>query len=248
MKQKVSDNAQRINIAIGFAGEIFKALMASMLIMFVPQSCDGESCGVTDRLFTGSDGLYMTASCTNVLTFISFVYLYYVEISRENLMISYLEMNRELPRDDEAVEQALVVIGEEKVAELHTLDTRYRTAGHIAMGSFAVNTILSAIPIAANPLDLKTYTVFLTNIIFVIQKLLEVREIVNTKPNIFYSAYLTERQQFNDSDPDHVIGAVVADADADAATDADADAATDAVVEPEEVAVTELLDPSSNQV
>lgn len=56
-------------------------------------------------------------------------------------MIGYLEMNRELPRDDEAVEQALVVIGDEKVAELHTLDTKYRTAGHIAMGSFAVNTI-----------------------------------------------------------------------------------------------------------
>ena len=238
MKQKVSDNAQRFNIAIGFAGEIFKALMASMLIMFVPQSCDGESCGVTDRLFTGSDGLYMAASCTNTLTFIAFMYLYYIEISRENKMISYLEMNRELPRDDEAVEQALVVLGDDKVAELHTLDTKYRTAGHLAMGSFAVNTILSAFPIAANPLDAKTYTVFLTNVIFVISKLLEVREIVNTKPSIFLSAYLTERQQFNDADPDHIIGAVV---------DGDA-AATEPEEKKEEDSVVEMLDPSSNQV
>ena len=239
MKQKVSDNSQRINIALGFFGEIFKALMASMLIMFVPQDCgSGESCGVTDRLFTGTDGLYMTASCTNVLTFLSFVYLYYVEISRENKMIGYLEMNRELPRDDEAVEQALVVIGDEKVAELHTLDTRYRTAGHLAMGSFTVNTILSAFPIAANSLDAKTYTVFLTNVIFVISKLMEVREIVNTKPSTFLSAYLTERQQFNDADPDHIIGTIVdGDADADAAT------------EPEEKdTMIEMLDPSSNQV
>jgi len=162
-------------------------------------------------------------------------------------MIGYLEMNRELPRDDEAVEQALVVIGDEKVAELHTLDTRYRTAGHLAMGSFAVNTILSAIPIVTNPLDAKTYTVFLTNIIFVIQKLLEVREIVNTKPSIFLSAYLTERQQFNDADPDHIIGAV---ADADVA-DADGDADADAATEPEAKTgdeVTKLLDPTSNQV
>ena len=238
MKQKVSDNAQRFNIAIGFFGEIFKALMASMLIMFVPQSCDGESCGVTDRLFTGSDGLYMAASCTNTLTFIAFMYLYYIEISRENKMISYLEMNRELPRDDEAVEQALVVLGDDKVAELHTLDTKYRTAGHLAMGSFAVNTILSAFPIAANSLDAKTYTVFLTNVIFVISKLMEVREIVNTKPSTFLSAYLTERQQFNDADPDHVIGTIV---------DGDADA--DATAEPEEKdSMIEMLDPSSNQV
>ena len=244
MKQKVSDNAQRFNIAIGFFGEIFKALMASMLISFVPQSCYGESCGVTDRLFTGSDGLYMAASCTNVLTFMSFVYLYYVEISRENKMIGYLEMNRELPRDDEAVEQALVVLGDDKVAELHTLDTKYRTAGHLAMGSFAVNTILSAFPIASNPLDAKTYTVFLTNVIFVISKLLEVREIVNTKPSTFLSAYLTERQQFNDADPDHLIGAVVED---DAAADAAADA-TDPEEKKEEESVIEMLDPSSNQV
>ncbi len=31
---------------------------------------------------------------------------------------------------------------------------------------------------------------------------MEGREIVNTKENVFYSAYLTERQQFNDVDPD----------------------------------------------
>ena len=31
---------------------------------------------------------------------------------------------------------------------------------------------------------------------------MEVREIVNTPENVFYSAYLTERQQFNDVDPD----------------------------------------------
>ena len=31
---------------------------------------------------------------------------------------------------------------------------------------------------------------------------MEVREIVNTPENVFYSAYLTERQQFNDADPD----------------------------------------------
>jgi hypothetical protein len=168
----------------------------------------------------------------------SFVYLYYVEISRENKMIGYLEMNRELPRDDEAVEQALVVLGDDKVAELHTLDTKYRTAGHLAMGSFAVNTILSAFPIAANPLDAKTYTVFLTKVIFVISKLLEVREIANTKPSTFLSAYLTERQQFNDADPDHIIGAVV---------DGDA-AATEPEEKKEEDSVVEMLDPSSNQV
>jgi hypothetical protein len=78
----------------------------------------------------------------------------------------------------------------------------------------------------------------------VISKLLEVREIVNTKPSTFLSAYLTERQQFNDADPDHLIGAVVED---DAAADAAADA-TDPEEKKEEESVIEMLDPSSNQV
>jgi hypothetical protein len=215
MKQHASDTSQRINIALGFCGELYKALMASMLIMFVPQDCgDSESCGLTERLFTGSDPLYMSASCMNVITFLGFSYLYYVEISRENKMIEYLEMNRELPKDDEAVGEALVKLGSEKVAELHVLDTKYRTAGHAAMGCFAVNTILSSIPIIDNRLDAKTYTVLVTNALFIVAKLMEVREVVNTKPNVFYSAYLTERSQFNDCDPDHVIGETVAEEEA----------------------------------
>ena len=140
MKQKVSDNQQRISIALGFGLEVYRALMAAFLIAFVPQSCGsdgsvGKSCGVTDNLFTGSDSGYLAASSLNVITFAVFMYLYYVEISRENKMISYLEMNRELPKDNESVGEALVAIGDDKVAELHLLDAKYRHAGYGAMAN-----------------------------------------------------------------------------------------------------------------
>lgn len=239
MKQKVSDNAQRFNIAIGFFGEFYKALVASMLIMFVPQDCAGESCGMTERLFAGSDGLYIAASCTNVMTLIGFMYLYYIEISRENSMIELLEFDRELPKDNEAVGEALVKLGPEKVSKLHMLDSKYRHAGYVAMIAFVVNTILSAIPIINNKLDAKTYTVLVTNAGFIIGKLMEVFEVVNTPENVFYSSYLMERSQFNQVDPDHLIGDVVED---DAAADADT------VERGEDLAVVELLVPSQNQV
>ena len=241
MKQKVSDNAQRINIAISFFAEFYKALVASMLIMFVPQDCGGESCGMTERMFAGSDGLYMTASCTNVMTLLGFIYLYYIEISRENLMIEYLEFDRELPKDNDAVGEALVKLGPTKVAELHVLDGKYRNAGYITMIAFAINTIISAIPIIDNKLDAKTYTVLVTNAGFIIGKLMEIFEVVNTPENVFYSSYLMERSQFNQCDPDHVIGDVVDG-------DADADADTKPEEKKEEDAVVEMLDPSSNQV
>lgn len=209
--------------------------------MFVPQDCAGESCGMTERLFAGSDGLYMTASCTNVMTLIAFIYMYSVEISRENSMIEFLEFNRELPKDNEAVGEALVKLGPEKVNKLHILDSRYRHAGYIAMCAFVINTILSAIPIIDNKLDAKTYTVLVTNAGFIIGKLMEIFEVVNTPENVFYSSYLIERSQFNEVDPDHIIGAVVDG-------DADADADTEPEEKKEEDSVIEMLDPSSNQV
>jgi len=237
MKQKVSDNSQRINIALSFFGEFYKALVASMLIMFVPQDCGGESCGMTEKLFAGSDGLYMAASCTNVMTLIGFIYLYYIEISRENLMIEYLEFDRELPKDNDAVGEALINLGSAKVGELHVLDSKYRHAGYVAMIAFAINTVLSAIPLIDNKLDAKTYTVLVTNAGFIIGKLMEIFEVVNTPENVFYSSYLMERSQFNQCDPDHVIGG-----------DADAGADTEPAEKKEEDAVVEMLDPSSNQV
>ena len=66
---------------------------------------------------------------------------------------------------------------------------------------------------------------------------MEIFEVVNTPENVFYSSYLMERSQFNQCDPDHVIGG-----------DADADADTEPAEKKEEDAVVEMLDPSSNQV
>ena len=153
-------------------------------------------------MFTGTNELYDAAASFNLVTFLSFMYLYYVEISRENKMIDYLEMNRELPKDNESVGEALVKLDESKQAELHSLDHKYQHAGRLSMGLFLINVVISAIPIINNRLDAKTFTVLLTNVLFIASKLMEVREIVNTPENVFYSAYLTERQQFNDVDPD----------------------------------------------
>ena len=55
-------------------------------------------------------------------------------------------------------------------------------------------------------LDSKTITVFLTNLLFMSLKVYDVyNNNVNTKPNIFYSAYLKNKVQFNDVDPDKMI-------------------------------------------
>ena len=204
MKQKQSDASQKFDIAMGFAFEFYRAIMASFLIAFVPQQCGDDVCGTFDNMFNGKSHIYDAASAFNIVTFVTFMLMYYIEISRENKMVDYLEVNRELPKDNDAVGEALLKLDDKYEHELHLLDHRYQMTGYATMFIFTVNTVVSAVPIIDNRIDSKTFTVLLTNVLFVVSKLHEVYTIVNTKENVFYSAYLTERVQFNDADPDMI--------------------------------------------
>ena len=70
---------------------------------------------------------------------------------------------------------------------------------------FTCNTILSGIVVYDYYLDSKTTITFITNVLFMITKLKDVNSIVNTDKNIFYSAYLKSRVQFNDVDPNKIM-------------------------------------------
>ena len=66
---------------------------------------------------------------------------------------------------------------------------------------FTFNTILSGFVVYEYYLDNQTTSTFITNILFMITKLTDVYSTVNTEKNIFYSAYMKGKVQFNDVDP-----------------------------------------------
>lgn len=68
-----------------------------------------------------------------------------------------------------------------------------------------MNAVVSSIVVYSNYLDSKTVTVYLTNLLFMGLKVSDVYSTVNTKKNVFYSAYLKNKVQFNDIDPDNII-------------------------------------------
>ena len=68
---------------------------------------------------------------------------------------------------------------------------------------YFINAILSIIIISDKYYDSKTYTVLATNVLFMGLKVYDVFSICNTKKNVFYSAYLKSRVQFNDVDLDN---------------------------------------------
>jgi hypothetical protein len=137
--------------------------------------------------------------------FAIYVILYYVEIKRENKLINYLHVNPELPRDNESVGNALVNLHEDKLNNILLWDKRYQTIGRLGIVGFVINLGLSGYVIFTHYLDNKTITVFLTNALFMGLKLNEVKTITETETNIFLSAYLVRKVQYNDVDPDKKI-------------------------------------------
>ena len=83
-------------------------------------------------------------------------------------------------------------------------DGYYQKAGYVSTGAFILNAILSSIVVYSHYLDNTTVTVYLTNLLFMGLKVCDVYSTVNTKQNVFYSAYLKNKVQFNDVDPDKI--------------------------------------------
>ena len=202
-KQNDQDFNQKIGVATTLVLELYKVLMGALLVIFVPQKCGTEICSVTQNI-QRDDTLSRAALSFNIITALSFLALYFVEVKRENKMINYLEVNRFTPVDNESVGEALEKLDVAKKQKIWDFDGYYQKCGYISTTAFTLNAILSFIVVYDNYLDSKTLTVFLTNILLMGLKVADVFSTVNTKKNVFYSAYLKNKVQYNDVDPDKV--------------------------------------------
>lgn len=198
------DFKQKVGMYSAFIMEFYRVLMGSFLLIFVPQKCGGEICGMFENVIVGMP-LIDTAFVFNVITFGVFLAMYYAELTRENAMINYLHVNPELPRDNDAVGEMLVKLPEHKKDFILNWDKNYQTIGRIGMGMFVINLGFSGYAVFTHYLDNKTITVFITNALFMALKLYDTKLITETEQNIFLSAYLTRKIQYNDVDPDKMV-------------------------------------------
>jgi hypothetical protein len=205
LKNKLNsqDCNQKINLTISFLLQLYKVLVGSFLTVFVPQSCEGVICSMNQNIFVSSPfNVFVLAF--NLFTFFSFMIMYYIELKRENKMIVYLDVNKNLPRNDESVANQLSKLPKEKLDNLYYYDKRYWQSSIGAFVTFTLNIIFSCIVIASKYLNSNSIIVLLTNILFIGSKLYTSYEVVNTSKNIFLSSYLTRKVQFNDVDPDKI--------------------------------------------
>ena len=198
------DNHQKLTATISVTLELYRVLVSSLLILFVPQSCHGHVCTLEENMETESH-VYTGGLAVNFVTMFAFLILYSIEIKRENKLIAYLDVNPTKPTDNPSVGHALQRLPEEKRNIILALDKYYQHAAYVAMICFVTNAILSGIIVYDYSLGNQTTTTIITNILFMVMKLMDVYTIVNTEENIFYSAYLKGKVQFNDVDPDKQI-------------------------------------------
>ncbi len=194
------DASQKINVIITVCAEIYRALIASFLILFVPQLCDDHVCSFSENAHTGTDILYNVAFIFNGITMASFVALYVSEVCRENKLITYLDVNPQKPCDNMSVTAILENLPAYQRDAIHFYDRLYVKAGYSTIICFTVNTVLSGLVVYKYYLDDKTTTTFITSVLFVLLKLQQVYATVNTEKNIYYSAYISSKIQYNDLD------------------------------------------------
>jgi len=205
MASKINDQdtVQKITVLLALCMEFYRILMGSLLLSFVPQKCGDHVCGITENLYSG--GAYYIIYILNLMTLISFSLLYLVEVKRENRLITYLDVNTSKATDAVSVAIHLRALPDNKREHILYIDKIYQQIGCCAIAVYIFNTILSAIVIYENYLDNKTITAFLTNVLFMGSKVGEVYSIANTENNIFFSAYLKNKVQYNDVDPDKIV-------------------------------------------
>ena len=196
------DFQQKLGVSITVLLELYRVLIASFLILFVPQTCGDHVCDISENAETGDDPLYNAGFSFNCITLIAFLMMYFAEIKREGKLIAYLDVNPKCKTDNESVGEVLNRLPEERKITILFYDSLYQKTAYFALTCFITNTILSGFVVYKYYLDDKTTSTFITSVLFMITKMGDVYSTVKTEKNILYSAYLKGKMQYNDLDAD----------------------------------------------
>ena len=198
------DTLQRISVVFQVCLELYRVITSSLLILFVPQICVDHICTTTENLVWETN-TYNTALCFNFISMAFLVNMYYMELVRENRLIKYLGVNPELANDNEGVGKQLELLSMNKQNKIFTINKYYRISSYGAASIYLLNVLLSISAISKYYAGSQTTTTFITYILFMMTKFASVHSLVSTEKNIFYSAYLIGKIQFNSVDDDNKI-------------------------------------------
>lgn len=196
------DSKQMLTGMNTFFVEFYKILCGCFLILFVPQKCDDGICSITDN-YNRNDVLNKVGLSFNLVSFVLFMGIYFVELKREKYCIDNLDIDADKPNnnlDDEIEEYPKLK------KDLKSLNKHYYNLSIINVCSQIINIALSSVVIYENNYGAITTTPLISYILLVLNKLYYVYFISDTslKEERMYSAYLTINKTFNTVDIDYI--------------------------------------------
>jgi hypothetical protein len=176
--------------------DMYRVGSGSLLVLFVPGVCGDKSCTPLDNWIHG-DTFYRIGVACNLLTLLTFALLYIAEIRRENRLNIYLKNSPALPTDSEEVGKVIQRLTVPRRERLLRLNMYYQRIGYVTIGMYVINTVVSAAIIFTGYMNDKGPVLLVTNTLLIGGKLYDIYRTVNTEPNIFLSAYINHKLQFN---------------------------------------------------
>ncbi len=194
------DTKQRIMTWTYMMMEIYKVLMGTFLVIFVPQKCGNRICGATDNFFNGSI-INSVGNISNFVTFSSIGTLYFIEMKRENWCIKYLDIddNKSSNNLDEEIEKY-----PKYKHEMHQLNRKYLNCTYAALFLMVANFIISGFTVYQSYAGPNSVTTFISFFMLVSLKLYSSWNVgaLSVKYERANSAYLREPKTYNTIDED----------------------------------------------
>jgi hypothetical protein len=198
-----TDNKQRIMTIIKFILELYKMMMGTFLVLFVPQDCNNNICSITQNI-KKTEPLYIFSNIFNFITFIVVFNFYKNELQRENWCIEYLDIDNKKSNNN-------LDLQIEKYPEIKNnmliINKKYLRSIYLALYMLIFNFIISTITIKDNNAGSNSYTTIFSFFILVIYKFINALNIGKNSVNneTALSAYLKTPTIYNCIDEDHII-------------------------------------------
>ena len=189
-------NVQRTTIILVTCFEAYRTIISSYLTVFVPQNCDGYSCTILQNIVP-KDNLEIAAISINTFMAFYFCVLFTTERIRETTVKKYLLSDKSYPTDKEYLVKMISEIDPLQQRKILRLNRIYRVLAQILLLVFFANASISCAVIQKNYLNNTTVTVFITNTLFMINRIHKALKITSSGEYNIYSAYRSDNLLYN---------------------------------------------------
>jgi len=187
---------QRSIIIASTAFEAYRTIISSFLIVFVPQNCGGYSCTILENIIP-KDDLEIAAISINTFMGVYFCLLFSIERARESVIKHYFIADKSSPTDKEYLVKMLSEMKPTHRRTILQINRTYRILSQVLLLIFFINAGVSCVVIWKNYLNNTTVTVFITNALFMINRIHKALKITSSGEYNIYSAYRSDHLLYN---------------------------------------------------